>query len=135
MGRPSTMSAPCIARRRLAAVAIAAALGASAAHAAAVTFIVNSTVDAADAAPGNGACATAASTCTLRAAITEAAFQTANDVLVLVPAGVYKLTLANTGNPCSAGAATGDLDLHTRSGRTTIVAGTSAAATIVDGNG
>jgi CSLREA domain-containing protein len=39
----------------------------------AMTFVVNSTSDDPDAAPGNGACATALGVCTLRAALTEAA--------------------------------------------------------------
>jgi hypothetical protein len=126
---------------RIARIRLAVLLGiwlglAGPAAAATVVFAVNSTVDAADATPGDGVCATAASTCTLRAAVTEAGFQTANDVFVIVPAGVYKLTLANTGNPCSAGARTGDLNLRTHPGRNTAVVGTSgAAATIVDGNG
>ena len=38
----------------------------------ALTLTVNSTADAADAAPGNGTCATATGTCTLRAALEEA---------------------------------------------------------------
>ena len=37
----------------------------------AATFIVDTTADAVDAAPGDGACATGAGTCTLRAAIQE----------------------------------------------------------------
>ncbi|MDP8992965.1 MAG: hypothetical protein M3N31_07965, partial [Actinomycetota bacterium] len=40
-------------------------------RAAALTFVVNSTGDQADAV-GNGVCATAAGTCTLRAALSEA---------------------------------------------------------------
>jgi CSLREA domain-containing protein len=40
--------------------------------AAALTLTVDSTADAVDALPGNGACSTAAGKCTLRAAIQEA---------------------------------------------------------------
>jgi CSLREA domain-containing protein len=40
-------------------------------------LVVNSLGDGADAAPGNGVCRTAASTCTLRAAIAEANAQSA----------------------------------------------------------
>jgi hypothetical protein len=38
----------------------------------AATFTVNSTVDAVDATPGDGACATSSGTCTLRAGVMEA---------------------------------------------------------------
>jgi hypothetical protein len=136
-GRRLPMPTLRIARRRLTAVLLGAGLGlAGPAAAASLTFVVNNSVDAVDAKPGDGVCATAASTCTLRAAVMEASFQTANDVLMLVPAGVYKLTLANTGNPCSAAAGTGDLNLQTHAGRTIIIACTAgAAATIVDANG
>src|SRR5262245_66461475 len=37
----------------------------------AATFVVNSTLDASDANPGNGICATSGGVCTLRAAIEE----------------------------------------------------------------
>ena len=58
----------------------------------AATFNVNSIVDAVDAVPGNGVCATAGAVCTLRAAIQEANALAGAD-LVNVPAGAYLLTL------------------------------------------
>ena len=55
-----------------------------------VTFEVNSTVDAADANPGDGVCASAAGACTLRAAIEETNNLRGADSVV-VPAGDYLL--------------------------------------------
>ena len=52
-------------------VAGVVALDTAPASAAAVTFTVNSTADAADAVPGNGTCATSGGVCTLRAAFQE----------------------------------------------------------------
>src|SRR4051812_28097018 len=52
--------------------------------------IVDSTADQPDADPGDGACATAAGDCTLRAAIQEA--NEAGVANVLVPRGEYVLT-------------------------------------------
>lgn len=57
-----------------------------------MTFTVNSTLDAVDAAPGNGVCATAGGACTLRAAIQEANAFGGNDVITL-PVGIYALTI------------------------------------------
>ncbi len=103
---------------------------------AAVLFIVNSQLDAPDQTPGDGVCATAAATCTLRAAVQEAGFQTSNDVVILVPAGVYRLTLASTGGgPCPDTDTTGDLDLKNYHARTITIGGQSPEATVIDGNG
>lgn len=88
------------------------------------TFVVNSAVDAVDAAPGNGVCATAGGVCTLRAAIQEANALPGADVISL-PAGTYTLTLASAGEDA---AATGDLDI---TGDITLQ-GAGAAATIID---
>lgn len=116
-------------------IAAVLSLGLAAPAAAQLTFIVNSTLDAVDAAPGNGTCATATSACTLRAALMEASFQSNSmGILVLVPPGLYRLTLGNGANPCGTDR-TGDLDLKNHRPRTIIVAGTSPAATVVDGNG
>src|SRR5438094_261838 len=75
--------------------------------AAAATFTVNDTADAVDAVPGDGTCATAGSTCTLRAAIQEANAHTGPDTSML-PAGAYLLTIAGQADDA---AATGDLDI------------------------
>jgi hypothetical protein len=99
--------------------------------------LVNSTADAVDAAPGNGVLRDRR--VHVHAAAPRSwrrASRRPTTCFVLVPAGVYKLTLANTGNPCSADGRTGDLNLQTRAGRTTSIVGPSgAAATIIDGNG
>jgi CSLREA domain-containing protein len=70
------------------------------------TFIVDSTLDAVDAAPGDGGCSTAGAECTLRAAIQETNALQGPDAIVL-PAGMYSLTLAGFDEDASA---TGDLD-------------------------
>ena len=49
------------------------------------TFVVTGTEDAPDAAPGDGACATAAGTCTLRAALEEAEATAARDSIAFAP--------------------------------------------------
>src|SRR5262245_5196624 len=104
-------------------------------RAAQLVFVVNSPLDAPDAAPGNGTCATAAATCTLRAAVQEATLQTANDVVVIAPPGLYRLTLASSGSgPCPDKAPTGDLDMRNFQARSIIIAGV-LGATIIDGNG
>ena len=90
------------------------------------TFRVNSTGDAVDAAPGNGVCRTASGACTLRAAIQEAN-ALAGAQAVMLPAGVYKITLAE---PANGGIAGGDLDI-TGPARIT---GAGAARTTIDGN-
>jgi len=59
--------------------------------ASAAIFNVNSTADATDINPGNGVCATASGTCTLRAAIVEANNYGTFD-FINVPSGFYALT-------------------------------------------
>ena len=103
--------------------------------AALVFFNVNSQLDAADAAPGNGTCATAAATCTLRAALQEASLSSGNDVLVIVPLGTYRLTIANpTAQPCASTGATGNLVITNFQARTIGIAGTNPFGTIIDAN-
>ena len=58
----------------------------------AATFVVNSTIDAADAIPGDGSCVTSGGPCSLRAAIEEANAPVGDDTISL-PAGTYTLTL------------------------------------------
>ena len=92
-------------------------------------ILVNSTVDAPDANPGDGRCATTARKCTLRAAVQEAnalrnkpPFQSK----ILVPPGNYVLTrhgLDDTGDR-------GDLDLHFVGA----IVGAGQSRTIVDGD-
>ncbi len=91
------------------------------------TFVVNSTLDAIDANPGDGVCATAAASCTLRAAILEANALPGDDAIRL-PAGLYVLTLAGSNEDAGA---TGDLDVLDNLS----ITGAGAASTIIDGNG
>ncbi|MFQ5667267.1 MAG: choice-of-anchor Q domain-containing protein [Candidatus Binatia bacterium] len=100
-------------------------VGQRAAHA--VTFTVDSTVDAPDGEPGDGTCATAEGTCTLRAALQEANASPDPDSIEL-PAGTYTLTNAGANEDA---AATGDLDIL---GDLTIV-GAATDNSIIRGNG
>ncbi|MGH9458687.1 MAG: Ig-like domain-containing protein, partial [Thermoanaerobaculia bacterium] len=91
-----------------------------------VDFTVDSTVDAPDANPGDGICATSTLECTLRAAVQEANAYPGPSTITL-PSGTYTLTLAGASEDS---AATGDLDTLER---LTIV-GAGAGTTIIDGN-
>jgi CSLREA domain-containing protein len=111
-----------VARLLLVVALIAAAPGARAA-----TFVATTGADGVDAVPGDGVCATAASTCTLRAAIQEANALSGADSIVL-PADTYTL------NPSAGGedaAASGDLDI---TGSLTIT-GPAVGRATVSGNG
>src|SRR5687768_13520300 len=109
-----------------ASVAVAALLGLHAAAAGSgTTFTVDTTVDARDAAPGNGVCATSASACSLRAAIEEANARPGADVVV-VPAGTYALGIRPVNQNDIA---TGDLDITD----SVAIEGAGDGATIVDG--
>lgn len=79
----------------------------TAAPLAAVVLTVDAEVDAVDAEPGDGRCATAAGRCSLRAAVQEANALRGGDEIAL-PAGRFPLALA--GSPEDR-AANGDLDL------------------------
>jgi hypothetical protein len=93
--------------RVLGALAATLLAGLSAGVATAATFMVDSQLDAVDATPGDGLCATASNACTLRAAVQEANALAGPDV-VEVPAGVHTLTIAGAAEDL---AATGDLDV------------------------
>jgi CSLREA domain-containing protein len=89
-------------------------------HAAAVTFAVDSSVDASDAAPGDGACATVEGGCTLRAAVEEAN-ALPGGAHVDLPAATYRLTTHATlevtgvlGISCPDGVATIDAQGYVR---------------------
>lgn len=73
----------------------------------AATFTVDSTIDAVDANPGDGLCATGTGECTLRAAIQETNALTGADIVEL-PAGTYTIAISGTGEEA---AAAGDLDI------------------------
>jgi CSLREA domain-containing protein len=117
-------------RRLLRLTALASALAAivvtaSAPLAAVDGFVVDSEVDAVDAEPGDGNCASAAGECTLRAAIQEANANYAPD-LVSIPEGFYQLSLPGTGED---EAASGDLDIVGE----LVIEGAGTAATVIDG--
>lgn len=88
--------------------------------AAAVGFAVNTTVDAVDAVPGDGACATAAANCSLRAAIQEANSLSGADS-ISVPLGDYALSVAD-------GDGSVDLDVVT----SITLNGEGAGSTVID---
>jgi len=109
----------------LSVIVISGATGASAAPEA--TFDVDSFTDAVDADIGNGTCNTVGGVCTLRAAIQEANQLGSTSHTINLPAGVYTLTIAGTGEDI---AATGDLDINTN----LIISGAGADTTIIDGD-
>src|SRR5436309_2245312 len=92
----------------------------------AATFTVDTQFDVVDALPGDGVCATAAGSCSLRAAVQESRSLLGPDTIIL-PSGIYTLTIAGAGNNS---ATSGDLDI---SEELTIV-GAGARTTIIDGN-
>jgi CSLREA domain-containing protein len=102
-------------------------------------FTVNSTVDAPDALPGDGTCASDAvgAPCTLRAAIQEADFVASTVRLVVVPAGRYLLTIPPAvgedvaGSAAAFDGAAGDLDIT----NSVTIQGAGAGRTVLDGNG
>ena len=106
---------------------ITVALVLSPSLAAGATFVVNSTLDAVDAVPADGVCATAGGVCTLRAAVQEANALSGAHVIML-PAGTYPLTIPGAGE---FDAVTGDLNVTT----TLTIFGAGAATTIIDANG
>jgi CSLREA domain-containing protein len=94
--------------------------------AAGAAFTVDSTTDAVDAAPGDGACASAAGECTLRAAIQETNALPGADAITL-PAGTYTLSIPGANEDASA---TGDLDVTDD----LTLTGASRDVTVIDGN-
>jgi CSLREA domain-containing protein len=98
------------------------------AHAATITFNVDSNADEVDASP-NGTCAAADGKCTLRAAIQEAdaQFMSGNAFVINLQALTYKLTIPGTDD----NAANGDLDIL---GNISII-GMGADKTVIDGGG
>lgn len=101
-----------------------AAFVATAAQAA--NFTVDSTTDDVDTTPGDGVCATATATCTLRAAVQESNALAGQDTITL-PAGVYVLSGAGFDEDLGA---TGDLDINDD----LTIEGDFAPTTILDGN-
>ncbi len=117
----------------LGAVALLAAVGAASPAAADRVLRVDSTVDAVDADPTDGACRTAEGVCTLRAAVMEANAVLGADTIE-VPAGRYVLTIPafpQRGQTQENDAGNGDLDLSD----TVVIRGAGARQTIVDADG
>jgi CSLREA domain-containing protein len=108
---------------------LAGALALSTPPARASTYVVNSTVDAVDATPGDDSCATAAGVCTLRAAVQEANAHAGFDSIRIPIVGTIRLSLAGAGEDA---AATGDLDLTDAAG--VDISGDGRLTTIVDAN-
>jgi uncharacterized repeat protein (TIGR01451 family)/CSLREA domain-containing protein len=93
-----------------------AGLVASVSPASGATFTVDTTADAADATPGDGACATSTGACTLRAAVQESNALAGADAIIL-PAGTCPLSL-------------GQIDLQSD----LAITGAGASVTTIDGN-
>jgi CSLREA domain-containing protein len=92
----------------------------------AATFVVNTTSDTQDAAPGNGVCADSGGMCSLRAAISEANALAGADTIT-VPAGTYTITLVAANENANAG---GDFDILTPM----TINGAGSATTIIQAN-
>lgn len=103
-------------------IPMAALLAASPGQAA--VFTVDTLVDAIDASPGDGVCATAAGNCSLRAAFQEANALPGADT-VMLGSGTYALSIAGTDEDESA---SGDLDVR---GELTLI-GVDALSTRID---
>lgn len=104
-----------LSRRLSVLIAVLAASLAVASSAQAATFTVDSTADAADASTADGLCKTAANTCTLRAAVTQANFLSGADT-VTVPSGTYAL-------PAGPLLVTGSITINGAGARSTIIDG------------
>jgi CSLREA domain-containing protein len=96
----------------------------------AAEFTVDTVLDGVDSNPGDGLClnitVVPGGACTLRAAIQEANTTAEPDTIIL-PAGVYTLTLENLGNFPEDAAETGDLDITTN----IVIEGAGASVTVV----
>ena len=98
-----------------------------------VTFTVNSTLDQVDNNVGDGICATLSGTCTLRAAIMEADKASGPGATIIVPPGIYTLTIFAAG---ADGPENGDLNLTAPASGDPLISivGAGAANTIIDAN-
>ncbi len=93
-------------------------------------FTVNTATDALDTDPGDGACRTKASTCSLRAAIqeTNALVRAAAFHRINLPADTFRLAIPGAGE---TGGVTGDLNIRSN----VQIFGAGADTTSIDGNG
>ncbi len=90
------------------------------------TFVVNTTNDTVDAAPGDGVCLDGAGACSLRAAISEANALAGADIITL-PAGTYTATLVAANEDLNAG---GDFDIRSA----VTINGAGSGTTIIQAN-
>jgi hypothetical protein len=99
----------------------------------AVTFTVNSTDDLPDDLTIPGTCHTAANTCTLRAAVMQANRTSGLGATVIVPAGIYTLTIPAAG---ANGDESGDLNLTSPTIGSPVITiiGAGASTTIINAN-
>ncbi|HEX7541831.1 MAG TPA: hypothetical protein VF352_06850 [Anaerolineales bacterium] len=97
----------------------------------AVTFTVNSTLDQPDELTIAGTCHTSANTCTLRAAVMQANRRSGAGATILIPAGIYTLTIPIKGGD---GEENGDLNLTTPGSGNPVITITGASATTIDAN-
>lgn len=126
LGKPSDIVRPALANpSRL--VAVRTATPRPHPRAPVITFTVDTTVDAPDATPGDGLCATAEGACSLRAAIMEAN-DLADPQVVSLPAGHYTLVAADADDEDEA--RVGDLDVLDE----LTITGAGADVTTIDGN-
>src|SRR5919106_5097534 len=106
-------------------VGVFIALAAPGSASAQLPLNVNNTADRPDRSIGDGICATAAGTCTLRAAIQEANALLGHDT-INVPPGTYELEIPSVNYDVPS---TGDHDIAD----SVSIVGTGAGATIIDG--
>jgi hypothetical protein len=99
----------------------------------AVTFTVDSVEDLPDDGAIPGSCHTAAHTCTLRAAVMQANRSNGIDATIVLPAGLYKLTIQAAGGN---GEENGDLNLTPPLVGNPVITiiGAGSAATIIEGS-
>ncbi|MCC3650618.1 CSLREA domain-containing protein [Streptomyces sp. S07_1.15] len=129
--RERTIPAALVAAVLAMAANVAAPASVAAAAAGPAEFTVNTTSDAVDTDPSDGACRTVAGTCSLRAAVMAANARPGSTITL--PAGRYKLTIPP--NPRlligpHVDPATGDLNVQAP----TTVQGAGARTTIIDGS-
>jgi hypothetical protein len=103
------------------------------AAAASITFTVNSNLDQPDDLTVPGTCHTAANTCTLRAAVMQANRSSGAGANILLPSGIYALTIPAAG---ADGEGNGDLNLTTPGSGSPVITitGAGAGSTIIDAN-
>jgi len=100
---------------------------------ASVTFSVNSVLDQPDDLTAPGTCHTAAGNCTLRAAVMQANRTSGLGATILLPAGLYSLTIPAAGADSDE---SGDLNLTMPSSGNPVITliGAGAGTTIIDAN-